>query len=247
MQYFNHKSTKTPSEIIWSHNSLVATPVFYNEYNYAIETDSTSIYKWTCSPYDSANDKYYLPYFGETSQVFQFTWQSSTVGTTYVYPINSSQLNCTGLVTALEFCYTTTLPSNNRGTRDALNFILLNRQTGNSFEETKTVLVTATPFAASCMSSNPRQCCEVMQFNPQDQFDITSSSNLAIAFGPQIDGRFSTQGFIPNQHPMYDATSYITSVAITPGSRDFNAPIQQPLRLAWLHIGESRIYCISLY
>ena len=205
------------------------------------------MYEWTCSPYDSANDKYYLPYFGEASEIFQFTWQSSPAGITYVYPINSNQLNCTGLVTALEFCYTTTLPSNNRGTRNAFNFLLLNRQTGNSFEETKTVLVTATPFAASCMSSNPRQCCEVMQFNPQDQFNITSSSNLAIAIGPQIDGGFFTQGFFPNQHPMYDATSYITSVAITSGSRDFNAPIQQPLRLAWLHIGESRIYCISLY
>ena len=149
----------------------------------------------------------------------------------YVYPINSSELNCTGLVTALEFCYTTMYSSNNPRTRNAFNFLLLHRQTGNSFEEANTVLVTATPPAAFCMSSNTHQCCEVMQFNPQDQFNITSSSNLAIAIGPQIDCRISPQGFFPVQHPMYDATSYITRV-------DFNAHVLQPLLLAWLHIGE---------
>ena len=130
------------------------------------------MYEWTCSPYDSANDKYYLPYFGETSEIFQFTWQDSTAGVSYVYPINSNELNCTRLVTALEFCYTTTIPPSNNSVSEVFNFLLLNRQTGNVFEVVNSILVRANPSQANCMNSNPRRCCEVMEFNPQDQFNI---------------------------------------------------------------------------
>ena len=210
--------------------------IMSNEYDYHIDSDSTSVYKWTCSPYDSANDKYYLPYFGETA--FQFIWQSSTPGTTFIYPINGNDLNCAGLVTALEFCYTTTLPSNNPVGIDIFIFFLLDRLIATAFDITKTILVRATPFTAHCMNSNPRRCCEIMQFNNQDQFNITSS-NLTVAIGPQLYNGSSYQGFFPGLHQMYDAITHLTSVPLTTGSmRFFNIPVQHPHRLAWLHIGE---------
>ena len=197
------------------------------------------MYEWTCSPYDSANDKYYLPYFGETSKIFQFTWQTSPVGITYVYRINSNELNCTGLVTALEFCYTTTIAPSDNSAREAFNFLLLNRQTSNRFEVVKSILVRATPSQANCMNSNPRRCCEVMEFNPQDQFNITSP-NLAIGFGPQRVSQINHQGLLSDLYPMYTTSTHLTSAPLNSGSTtDLNAPVDRSLRLAWLHISES--------
>ena len=197
------------------------------------------MYEWTCSPYDSANDKYYLPYFGETSEIFQFTWQSSTVEKTYVYPINSNQLNCTGLVTALEFCYTTATGLNDNSARDVFNFLLLNRQTGNVSEVVKSILVRANPSQATCMSSNSRRCCEVMEFNPQDQFNITSP-NLAIGFGPRRVSQINHQGLFAGIYPMYSGFCHLTSLSLSPGSTtNLNVLVEQSLRLAWLHVGES--------
>ena len=201
--------------------------------------ESTSMYEWTCSPYDSDNDKYCLPYFGETSEIFQFTWQSSTVGATYVYPINSNELNCTGLVTDLEFCYTTTIAPSDSSARKAFNFLLLNRQTGNRFEVVKSILVRANPSQANCMSSNPHRCCEVMKFNPQDQFNITSP-NLVIGFGPRRVSQINHQGLLSGLYPMYTTSTHLTSAPLNSGSiTDLNAPVDRSLRLAWLHIGES--------
>ena len=196
------------------------------------------MYEWKCSPYDSANNRYYLPYFGETSEVFQFTWQNSTAGVTYVYPISSNELNCTGLVTALEFCYTTTIAPNDSSARDAFNFLLLNRQTGNVFEVVKSTLVRANVSQANCMSSNPRRCCEVMEFNLQDQFNITSP-NLAIGFGPRQDSQINHQGLHFGLYPMYTASTLIASFSLNSGATiELTAPDEQSLRLAWLHISE---------
>ena len=208
------------------------------QYFFHVNLECISMYEWTCSPYDSANDKYYLPYFGETSEIFQFTWQPSTGGTTYVYPINSNQLNCTGLVTALEFCYTTTIAPIDNSARDAFNFLLLNRQTGNRFEVVKSILVRATPSQATCMNSNPRQCCEIMAFNDQNQFSI-HSSNLAIGFSPQRDSHIHHQGLFTGLYLLYTASTHITSVSLnSETTANLKAPVDRSLRLAWLHISE---------
>ena len=198
------------------------------------------MYEWKCSRYDSANDKYYLPYFGETSQVFQLTWEPSPVGVTYIYPINSNELNCTGLVTALEFCYTTTLSPNNPTSRKFFNFQMLNMKIGNVFEVKKTIPVAATP-TANCTNSNQRRCCEIMQFDTQDQFNITSP-NLAFAIVPQKgNNKVILQGLYEDMYPMYSGLFYEYSNPLM-DTTTLDSPVNQSLRLAWLHVGESNFF-----
>ena len=201
------------------------------------------MFEWTCSPYDSVNDKYYLPYFGETSEIFQFVWEPSKPGVTYVYPINSNELNCTGLVTALEFCYTTTIPPNNQTTTNFFNFQMLKMKTGNVFEVNKTILVRATPSAANCTNSNPRRCCEIMQFDTQDQFNITSP-NLAFAIGPPREKIITHEGLFTGLYPMYSGLFYERNDPLNlMGTTTLGSPVSlQSLRLAWLHIGESNFF-----
>ena len=105
-------------------------------------------------------------------------------------------------MTALEFCYTTTTGLNDNSARDAFNFLLLNRQTGNVFEVVKSILVRANSSQATCVNSNLRRCCEVMEFNLQDQFNITSP-NLAIGFGPRRVSQINHQGLFVGIYPMY--------------------------------------------
>jgi len=210
-----------------------------NSFNiFFCEIESTSMYKWTCSPYDSANENYSLPYFGETSEVFELTWQISVVGVTYVYPINFNELNCTGLVTALEFCYTTTLPLKNPSSRNAFQFLTLTRTSHTEFEVTRSIQVTATPSQERCRSGNPHRCCEIMEFSLQDQFNLITP-NLAIGFGPQQDSQINPQRLFPGVYPMYTASSHISSTSLNSGSKyNLNAPSTRTLRLSWLHLGK---------
>ena len=151
--------------------------------------ESTSMYEGTCSPYDSANDKY-LSYQGKHSAVFQLKWQSCLYRRPTIYPINTNEVNCTGLVTALKFCYNTAIPRRNPFARVAFNFLLINRQPGNEFKVAKSIPVRATS-KACCRNFDGqrrrRRCCEIMKFNTSDQFKITSSNVTAAMVG------FSTQ------------------------------------------------------
>jgi len=197
------------------------------------------MYEWTCSPYDSDNNKYYLPYFGESSNIFQFTWQDSTDGVSYIYPINENELNCTGLVTALEFCYTTTAPSKSQSSRSVFNFLTLTRTSDNVFEVVRSTQLSSNPNnGANCMPTDPRRCCDVHEFSQEDQFNL-SSPNFAFGFGPQEGNKISYQGLYADLYPMFTANSHTSSSSLSPGnSFDLRSSEQQTLRLAWLHIGK---------
>jgi len=199
------------------------------------------MYEWKCSPYDSDNNKYYLPHFGEISEIFQLTWQDSLVDVSYVYPINEIELNCTGLVTALEFCYTTTLSPNNRSPRNHFQFLTLKKLMNTEFEVTRSIPVTSNPTSASCMGGHtPRRCCAIKEFSPQDQFNITSP-NFAIGFGPRKDNKINQQGLFADMYPTYTTSSHTYNMPLNLDSNYiFSNPGETTLRLAWLHIGKSK-------
>jgi len=196
------------------------------------------MYEWKCSPYDSAYDRYYLPYFGENSEIFQLTWENSLNEGSYVYPINDNELNCTGLVTALKFCYTTTLPLVNQSPRNAFLFFTLTR-TSNAefeFEVTRSIQVTATPSSTTCTQDDPHQCCEIKEFSLQDRFNITSP-NLAVGFGPRQDSQIVRQGLSDGVYPIYTTSSHRSSASLNLGrTYTLNPSGEEALRLAWLHI-----------
>ena len=205
-----------------------------------IYLEFASMYEWTCSPYDSANNRYYLPYFGETSDIFQLTWQSSAAGVTYVYPINSSELNCTGLVTALEFCYTTTIPPTNPQNPNTFRFLILTRTHGNTFEVTKSVLLTTNPARSTCinMDMSTNKCCQVHAFSQEEDFHLPSP-NSAFGFGPESSDTAIIQGLFADVYPAYTTNAHTSSLNLSPGvSYNLRTSSDQTLRLAWLHLGK---------
>jgi len=204
-----------------------------------LDIGSTSMYEWTCSPFDSASDRYYLPDNRDTSNIFQFTWQDSAYGVSYVYPINENKLNCTGLVTALEFCYTTAIPPNNPNSTNAFQFLTLTRKHNNTFEVTKSIQVTATPSEARCVNTTHiHQCCEIMKFHLQDQFTI-ATNNLAIGFVPQ-NSTIKLQGWHASLYLNYTASSYklVSSRVLGNNITELGDQGNNSLRIFWLHIGK---------
>jgi len=200
------------------------------------------MYEWTCSSYDSANDRYYLPDYGDTSNIFQFVWEASIVRGSYVYPINEDELNCTGNVTALKFCYTMTLSPENSTPTNSFQFLTLTRNHSNTFEVTRSIQVTASPSEVTCMNnSHPHRCCEKKEFNPQDQFSITTP-NLAIGFVLQ-QSTVSLQGWHASAYLNYSASSYISSSSLTLGTmHDLGKQGNNALRIFWLHISKFTEY-----
>ena len=109
---------------------------------------TASQYEWRCSQYDSTKDRYYLPNFGGRANVLASTLINSQTGASYVYPV--SQINCTGTVTDVEFCYTTT-SSNVNNNLELLVFSLLTlNQNMDSFTVTKSIAVSSTPNLNEC-------------------------------------------------------------------------------------------------
>ena len=198
------------------------------------------MFEWSCSPYDSANDKYYLPYFGKTSKVIQLMRQPSIPFIT-IYPINTNEVNCTGLATALEFCYTTDLPLEIRSPRQAFQFFTLTRASETVFGVTRSIQVTATPTSARCDGNSVRRrCCEIMDFSLQDQFSI-NSSNLAIGFGPNQDSHIMPQTLSSLKYSV--SSRIVTMLSVINGVRVVStSPRSPPLRLAWLHIGKFTVF-----
>ena len=63
-----------------------------------------SLFRWKCSPLNETNNKYYLPDLEDWKN--ELEWEPSVFGRTYIYSVDGNKLNCSGTVTAVEFCYT---------------------------------------------------------------------------------------------------------------------------------------------
>ena len=57
---------------------------------------------WSCS--DGGSSELSFPLF-QLQQMNRSLWQDSRLGVSYVYPIPSASRNCSGTVTAIQFCY----------------------------------------------------------------------------------------------------------------------------------------------
>ena len=135
-------------------------------------------------------------------------------------------------MTALEFCYTTLdiFPSN------LFNFQILSRELNNVFNVMKSILIRANPSLRTCGFI---RCCEIVEFDIQDQFNITSSTDLVIGIGPRQGFTKNHQGLFPNLYPMCTGFFHVANVPLDTGSSaDLNAPVLLSLRLAWLHISK---------
>ncbi len=193
----------------------------------------SSSYEWRCSPLDKVNNKYYLPDFGGTATVLGYTWEPSVVSVTYIYDVDESTLNCSGTVTAVEFCYART--SSRKNHRNVFDLLILTRQDSNSIRVTKSIPISFHPTSDQCDSSDSSKCCDIMTLTEQNQFNI-SISNFLIGM-VNVDTLNLAAPFI-NLYPRYQTPSYQLSVGrpIVNSMLTLSGAISQPLRLMWFHI-----------
>ena len=152
-------------------------------------------YQWSCSPLDTANNRYLLPDLGirndgDVADINNRLISSATE--VYIYPLPSS-LSCGdgGTVTSFQFCY----QGSNFGTEQSIFRLLVLQQSGSTFTITNTVLVRSTPTDQICTSREvPRfllppvtvnYCCDTFTLDMAVQFSLPASN---FAFGTIASG-----------------------------------------------------------
>ncbi len=183
---------------------------------------------------DTVNNKYYIPDLGGTATVLGYTWQQSVPGVTYVYDVDESTLNCSGTVTAVEFCYVRTSVSR----RNVFDLLILTRQDSNSIRVTKSIPISFHPSSNQCDSSNPPECCDTMTLSDQDQFNI-AASNFLIGMVNVVETPNLATPF-PGLYSKFETSSYQLSVGrpTVNSVLTLTGAISQPLRLMWFHISK---------
>ena len=148
-------------------------------------------YQWSCSPQpDAIGDRYHLPdlEYGDDEDVVKILRNLTLIesGTSYIYPIPST-LNCSGTVTAVEYCYRAV---NSQLGREQLVFTLLTlQQSGLEFTITDVIPISSTPTSDICtltstylesLFSPPQYiiCCDTLSLNMMDRF-LLSAENFA--------------------------------------------------------------------
>ena len=195
---------------------------------------STS-YEWRCSPLDTDEKKHYLPDFGGRTVVLGYTWEQSPAGITYIYDVDESTLNCSGTVTAVEFCYYRTNSSMNH--RNVFDLLILTQQDNNTAQITKSIPICFHPSLDKCDSSDSSKCCDIMTLTEQDQFDIAASNFLIGMVNvetPNLAAPFTSL------YSRFGTTQYQLSVGRPTANSmlTLTGAITRPLRLMWFHISK---------
>ncbi len=188
-----------------------------------------SSYEWRYSPLDTVNNKYYLPDFGGTATVLGYTWESSDVGVTYIYDVDENTLNCSGTVTAVEFCYFRTSTNKN-----VFDLLILTPQDSNIIQVTHSI---PSRFRYSSDRCNIIKCCDTMTLTKQDQFNLPTSNFLI----GMVNTNRPNLAAPTNSYSRYQTpSSYQLSVRRPTANSmlTLSSTTTRPLRLMWFHISK---------
>ena len=142
-------------------------------------------YQWSCSPLlEITNNRYRLPNLGDgndgTIASIALRLFPSESGTSYIFPIPST-LNCSGTVTAVEYCYRT--GNNLLGTQQLVFTLLTLQQSGFDFTITDVIPISSTPTSDICTRpflSLSQYCCDILSLDMLDSFLLPAEN---FAFG----------------------------------------------------------------
>ena len=142
-------------------------------------------YQWSCSPLDTANNRYILPDLGIRDEDDvgdnRFNLFPSNTDVVYIFPLPST-LNCSGTVSAMQYCYGTSV--NNLGTEQLIFTLLTLEQNDLIFIINNTVVVRSTPSRDICTRRevviNFEYCCDTLSLEIADLFFLPVSN---FAFG----------------------------------------------------------------
>jgi len=202
---------------------------------------------WSCSPYDSIHEQYAIPYFGELEDLFQYQWQNSNEGVSYVYDINENELNCTGVITGIGFCFTASHNFHQLSSTDLFNFHII-ATNSTSFTVTQSISVTVIPSQSMCRETliGEFKCCDKMDFEQQYYVNLSSPNlSFGVSIVPFSLGRGILQGFYENTDrqfvTMIGEFSFPLSYGMTYLKQSFN---DRSLRTLWLNVGKKKKNCV---
>ncbi len=148
---------------------------------------------------------YYLPNLGDGNHGDVFLLglggflDDSQFGVTYIYPIPSAEVKCSGTVSALEYCYTRT---SDVSTQLVFTLLILMQ---NNHESTITdkIDVRSTTGSLICTFNH---CCDIAVLNMSNQFPLPRS-NFTFGLSLPVSG-LKLLAFNPWWYPQYQASQY---------------------------------------
>ena len=189
--------------------------------------------QWRCanSPYGDLG--HVFPDFGESSEPDPSLWQDSMFGVSFVYPISSSQINCSGIVTGIEFCYRTPLMDNQA---NLLIFtLLILKQSSGYFNVTKFIPVNSTSLNITSLNSSFEMdsqqtdikcrysdtelyCCDIVMLSEEDKFQFPAE-DFAIGITTPNSAVAVLQKFQEGSDlQMYSVPFYIANMPLMDGN-----------------------------
>ena len=178
-------------------------------------------YQWSCSPLlDTIGDRYHLPDLGDGDDgsvafiAHASGLQLSSVGSSHIYPIPST-LNCSGTVTAVEYCYRAV--NSQLGTEQLVFTLLTLQQSGLDFNITDVIPISSTPTSDTCTQSlfSVQYCCDILSLDMLDSFLLPAEN---FAFGVQISSSVNLLGYNGGSFPQFIVEQFRYSQA------NFGAP-----------------------
>ena len=194
-------------------------------YYYFFFIGVVSAEQWRCSKFSDYLS--FFPDFGD-SIPDPLLWQDSMRGISYVYPIPSDQINCSGIVTDIQYCYRT--PTSMKTNVLVFTLLTLN-QIKNSFYVTRTIAIHSSSedcFSLPTNSSNVINCttssdntsyyCCGMKLSNEEVFEFPAT-NLAIGIAIPNSSIAILQEFSTNLAPqVFTVPSYKTNSSLRTGS-----------------------------
>ncbi len=157
-------------------------------------------------------------------------WLASIDDATYIYSVPENTINCSGTVTAIEFCYT---HITNDGQREVFTLHTLTRQSDGRSRATDSFSVS---FSTNKRCYNSQTSCDTKPLEQPDQFSLPASNFLlgvTTRTNPNLPGLFT------NVNPELTTQSYLISGMPAVNSvKTFTGTLPQTVRLMWLHISK---------
>lgn len=168
---------------------------------------------------------------------------SSSYSRSYIYPVPNTEVNCSGTVNAVEYCYTGS--QNQFGTEQLVFTLSILNQSGSSITVINTKDVISTPNDGKCTLrsfSSIQYCCDVTSLSVADQFQLPASN---FAFGITIPSSgVNLLGWSPSRYPDFIVNHYVEDFPLTNGNTYMlnNIVIDQAHRLLRFHISKLLSY-----
>ena len=175
--------------------------------------------QWQCSAFNSSDSSSSLPALsGAVAEVGKDRdnvnlLDASTPGTTFIYPVPMEGINCSGTVTAVEYCYRNSDAANNFGSNQLVFTLATLNQSRAVFSVIDTIEIFSIPDNHTCTSvlGSLIHCCDVSVLPVANQFQLPVS-NFAVGLTIS-DSNVSLLGYRSNS--LMDVTYYRSSVVKT--------------------------------